>query len=515
MAGLLHDLLGRAARDDGDRVAVVDPARDQSLTYAELNAAAEHVAAALRARGVGVGDRIGVSGKSVGVLAALFGTLKTGAAYVPVDASAPVPRSAGILRDCAVAAAFVANEAAEGYAAELGHAAGQGLAPTEPLFGFPSGLTLVDGPARSALQDAAAAPPEGLAYILYTSGSTGRPKGVMHTHASALAFVDWCSEALAPTETDRFSSHAPFHFDLSIFDIFVAVKHAATLVLIGDDLGKHPSGLAALIAEQRLTVWYSTPSVLRLLVEFGKLNRHDHSALRLVLFAGEVFPIKHLRALQAAWPAPRYANLYGPTETNVCTWFEVPATIPDVREAPLPIGKPCSDDRAKVVDENGDEVSRGAEGELWISGGSVMQGYFGDPDKTSGVFTTDAEGTAWYHTGDLVVEEASGDYAFVGRRDRMVKRRGYRIELGEIEAALYRHERVLEAAALALTDGDGSVTIKAVLSCRDGGTLTKLVLKQWCAAHLPLYMVPDAFECRDALPKTSTDKIDYQALKGH
>ena len=354
-------------------------------------------------------------------------------------------------------------------------------------------------------------PPSNLAYILYTSGSTGKPKGVMLSHANATCFVDWCSESFAPTAADRFSSHAPFHFDLSIFDIYVSLLHGGEIVLFGEDIAKQPTAMAEAIAERQISVWYSTPSVLRLLVEFGQLERYDWSALGLVLFAGEVFPIKHLRAIMAAWPAPRYFNLYGPTETNVCTYFEVPSEVPADREAPYPIGSVCENDRGMVVDEGDREVSRGEEGELLIAGGTVMRGYWNLPERTASAFHVDDTGERWYRTGDLVREEADGTLIFIGRRDRMVKRRGYRVELGEIESALYRHPDVVEAAVVALPDEDG-VRIEAHVSRADGGKGSIIEMKTFCSKEIPLYMIPDRFVFRPSLPKTSTDKIDYQAL---
>ena len=287
----------------------------------------------------------------------------------------------------------------------------------------------------------------------------------MLSHGNAACFIDWCSDVFQPNEHDRFSSHAPFHFDLSILDIYVSLKHGATLVLVEEQLGKDPVRLAPWIAEKKLTIWYSAPSILSLMAQFGKLEQHDYSSLRLVLFAGEVFPIKYFKLLMSLWRHPRYFNLYGPTETNVCTFYEVPQVIPESQTEPLPIGKVCTYCQPLVVDELGTEVVSGAEGELCIAGPSVLQGYWNLPEKTAKAFLPGRE-TRWYRTGDIVIELPEGDYKFLGRRDRMIKKRGYRIELGEIEAALYRHPVIKEAAVLALPDDDG-VAIKAFASTRD------------------------------------------------
>jgi amino acid adenylation domain-containing protein len=353
-----------------------------------------------------------------------------------------------------------------------------------------------------------------LAYILYTSGSTGKPKGVVLSHLNAASFVDWCSEVFQPHVGDRFSSHAPFHFDLSVLDIYLSIKHGATLVLIGTELGKDPVRLAALISTKRITSWYSTPSILSLLVQYGKLQQHDYTALRTVLFAGEVFPIKHLRSLKELLPAPRYFNLYGPTETNVCTYYEIPKQIPHERTQPYPIGRVCSHLQGRVVDEQGCAMAAGQEGELCISGSGVMQGYWNLPARTASAFLVDPAGMGWYKTGDIVMQDSDGTYIYVGRRDRMVKKRGYRVELGEIEAGLYRHPAVKEAAVVAWTDEEHGVRVKAYLSCKEAEKRPSLIdLKRFCAENLPIYMVPDLFAFREALPKTSTDKIDYRKLQ--
>ena len=180
---------------------------------------------------------------------------------------------------------------------------------------------------------------------------------------------------------------------------------------------------------------------------------------------------------------------------------------------PVPIGKSCSHLRCRVVDPEGRDVRAGDEGELCVTGRGVMQGYWGLAEQTARGFLTDAAGVRWYKTGDVVVEARDGNYVYLGRRDRMVKRRGYRVELGEIESALYRHPAIKEAAVVAVPDEEAGVKLTAFLSCREPEHPSLIALKRFCSEHLPLYMIPDVFSWQEALPKTSTDKTDYQRLK--
>ena len=351
-----------------------------------------------------------------------------------------------------------------------------------------------------------------LAYILFTSGSTGQPKGVMLSHANAFTFLNWCSGALGPWhEADRFASHAPFHFDLSIFDLFAACGAAATVVLVGETLGKDPAALGDWISAKRITVWYSAPTILSLLAQHGRIDRPLGAPPRLVLFAGEVFPIAALRRLRSLWPDAKMWNLYGPTETNVCTAFPIPATIPANRTEPFPIGSVCPPLCARVVDEQGRDVPAGSLGELIIGGPGVMRGYFGQPALTAAAFL-DAGATRWYRTGDLVRDDGAGCFQFHGRRDRMVKKRGYRIELGEIESALYRHHGVDRAGVVAQADQVG-ISIAAFVALKPDQKKSIIAMKRHCMGYLPPYMIPDTFTFLDDLPRTSTDKVDYQRLR--
>lgn len=452
--------------------AVVDPDGGE-ISYYDLNSCAERVAAFLALRGVEPGDRIALLlPKSCIAVTAIFGILKTRAAYIPIDWTAPPDRIRAILADCKPKAVFTTASLAaslEGSAVLpetivlTGLRVGSGTSGTLRAVAWEDVLEQdVPGVARLGRSRA------DLAYILYTSGSTGTPKGVMLSHGNALSFVDWCSSAFQPTERDRFSSHAPFHFDLSVLDLYLSLKHGASVHLIDDATGKNPKQLTAFIAQRRLTVWYSTPSILSLMTLFGSLPHAGPPSLRLVLFAGEVFPIKHLRELTKLWPHVRYCNLYGPTETNVCTYAWVPSQIPESRCEPYPIGWACSHCSAAVLEADGGEVANGDEGILHIAGESVFQGYWNRPKENSTAFRV-RDGVRWYCTGDVVREEAENGYIYIGRRDRMVKRRGYRIELDDIERTLYRHDRVRKAAVVAV--GSSGTDLKIVAFIEAAGDL--------------------------------------------
>ena len=514
----LDQLLVRSAQKHPDRIAV-EGTDDDAITYHDLDQLSNGLRDKLTQLGVCPGDRVGIYlRKSIDGVASIFGILKAGAVYVPVDPGAPAARNAYIFSDCSVKAVILENRFVEKFSAEF---ASQSDVPALLVLDGTGGGNFLksaldrantDGPTLSASPEFSA---DNLAYILYTSGSTGKPKGVMLSHQNAISFVDWCSDVFEPTELDRFSSHAPFHFDLSILDIYVSIKHGATLVLVEEEIGKDPIRLAQLISDKRISIWYSTPSILSFLAQYGKLDQYAYSDLRHVLFAGEVFPIKHLRMFKDLLPKPRYFNLYGPTETNVCTYYEIPATLTADHTKPFPIGKACTHytNMIKVVDEQGQEVGREQPGELIATGPGVMQGYWNLPERTANAFLVDSSGQRWYKTGDIVTQDEDGNYLYLSRRDRMIKKRGYRVELGEIEAGLYKHPDIKEAAVIALSSEESGVQIKAFLSFKDGQKASRIELKRFCTDNLPAYMIPDFFSFLDSLPKTSTDKIDYQKLK--
>jgi amino acid adenylation domain-containing protein len=528
MAYLLQHLLTETAARAPQRLAVASA--DCRLSYEELDRLSTKVARSLRHMGVAPGDRVAIlAPKSAAAVAGLYGVLKAGACYVPLDPKAPAQRLDYVVRDSG-AAVIIADEARLDLAATL--AAGL----PEPGGVLAMGLSGQRGADIAACAQAyhaairpwsevAAEPAEpldedpaietDLAYILYTSGSTGTPKGVMISHRNSLTFVEWAAAAAGLTAEDRVCSPAPLHFDLSVFDIFATCRAGACMTVIPDGTTTFPISIAQWLESERLSVWYSVPSVLTLLACFGSLAQFDLSRLRTVIFAGEVFPPKYLARLMAELPDCRYLNWYGPTETNVCTAFEVAAG--DADAGPVPIGRACANTEVFAVTTEGRRVSSPSEeGELYVRGPALMRGYWRQPAKTQEVLVPhplgDGHGELVYRTGDLVTLGPEGDYVYLGRRDSMVKIRGYRVELGEVEAALYRHSAVREAAVVPVSDELLGNRLRAVVAVDDDASLTREGLLDHCRQWLPTYMVPDIAEFRETLPRTSTGKVDRTRL---
>lgn len=525
MPFLLHQLLTESAERNPSQTAVVGPGG--SLTYEQLERLSNQIAYQLREDGVRPGDRVGLLlDKRVEGVAALLGIQKAGAAYVPVDPFSPPLRAAYILSNCAVRALVSASHKISKMPAEfLSSTSLESLI----LMNDAAAAAAPDLPARlriSTLDQVRATQPDShldvpitdnyLAYILYTSGSTGEPKGVMISHLNSLTFVSWCYDTFGVRPEDRVSSHAPFHFDLSVFDLYCTLKAGATICLVPYSAAAFPAELARWISDNAISVWYSVPSALIQLVEHGQLNQHSYDRLRTVLFAGEVFPIKYLRRLVEALPKLNYYNLYGPTETNVCTYYQVqPCDLDEARTRPVSIGKACANTEVVAINDCGEVATVDEEGELHVRSGTVMKGYWGRPQDTAKVvvphFLNPEYSDVLYRTGDIVRLMPDGNYEYIGRRDKMIKSRGYRIELGEIEAALYAHSDVLEAAVIAVPDEKIGARIKAFVVVQDG--LSRADLEKFCSLRLPSYMMPEVLEMRSQLPKTSTGKIDKTTLE--
>lgn len=510
---LLHHLLEEAAAQQPDATAVIDPM--ESWNYGLLDRRANQIAHLLVERGVEQGNRVGIyAEKSAWTVATLYAVLKAGAVYVPLDLQSPQARLEHVLRDTGIEIVLT-SPSRGGLMAKLA-AAVPGL--EEIVVGgdrdtdagrpscFPQRLieTCPNRPPAVGTID------RNLAYILYTSGSTGTPKGVMLSHRNAIAFVEWAGSVFQITGEDRLGSQGPLHFDLSVFDLYVAAWGGATVVLLPTSASIFPASLAYLISAHRISVLYSVPSILTALVTRGCLRPEEVPELRAVLFAGEVFPPNRLRQLMRLLPGCRFANLYGPTESNVCAWYEVPA--PPQGRDPVPIGRAVANTELWAVTEAGEKAEEGEVGELHVRGATVMRGYWGDPELTARRLIPHKSGGAddlVLRTGDLARVGAGGEFTFVGRRDNQVKRRGFRIELGDIEAAVASYPNVSECAAVVVADETEDIRIVVFIST---DVASEDVILRHCQGLLPRYMVPDEVRIGGRLPHTSTHKVDRQRL---
>jgi amino acid adenylation domain-containing protein len=513
-------LLSQAIDQAADRSPASEAIRcdGRSLSYADLVGRSNQLARHLTDRGVRRGDRVGLyMNKSIESAVGVYGALKAGAAYVPLDPFAPPARLAYVIRDCGIRHLVTLPDKQEVLREILA-----GDSPVEHVVGLPDGSDV--RPTTTAWDDLGGLPTtpaavrvveQDLAYILYTSGSTGTPKGIMHTHRSGLSFAEWAAAEYGLRAEDRLSNHAPLHFDLSTFDLFAGAIAGATTVIIPEGVTKFPVSLARLIEGERISVWYSVPFALIQLLLQARLATRDLQALRWVLFAGEPFPTKHLRAVMAELPRARFSNLYGPTETNVCTFYHVEPLSSD--EEVVPIGRPCANVEDLVVDGDDRPVAPGETGELLIRGGVVMMGYWGMPERTAQGFfrrlAADGQHDTFYRTGDLVQQRPDGNYSYLGRKDRQIKTRGYRVELDEIEVALLAHSGVEQAAVYAVPDNQGSHLIEAAVVPRPGRSLETAELMEHLAGRLPPYALPSRLTVTEDFPRTSTGKIDRRTLQ--
>lgn len=512
MAKLIPQIVDEAA----DRTPAKEAFRHDgaAVGYAELAARANRLAHTLAATGLRPGDLAGIyMGKSLHTATAVFGIQKAGAAYVPLDPAAPPERTNRILRECRIR--HVVSD--DRHAARLGELAAAGNELSH-VFGPATGAghanvvgwdEVTTAPATTPPVQARPGDP---AYVIFTSGSTGAPKGIVHTHASGLAYARMAARLYGLRSDDRLSNFPPLHFDQSTFDFFAGPLAGATTVIIGAEHQLVPASLSQLVEDERLTVWYSVPFALIRLLLYGELHARDHSSLRWVIYGGEPFPPKHLRALMARWPHARFSNNYGPAETNQVTYHHFgPGDDDDVgAERPVPIGRPCDGVAALVVGEDGAEVTPGVAGELLVDAPTAMQGYWAAPELTAAAFRREGR-RRYYRTGDLVRRRPDGLLEFAGRVDRQVKTRGFRVELDEVEAVLSSHPAVREAAVYPVAGGDTTL-IRAGVILEPGAD--PATVRSHAARRLPGYAVPDGIDAVDDLPRTATGKVDYLALTG-
>ena len=452
-------------------LALVD--EQQSLTYAQFKQRVQQLAGVLQQQPNT--QRVAIAlDRGIDAAIAIFAVLYSGMTYVPLDIKNPLSRLQFIVND-----------------ADVQQVIGQGDKPKwisslwidshQTDKSFNANFIHVDS--------------EQLAAILYTSGSTGTPKGVALSHRAMANFSQWAAKTFKLNSDDNIASLAPFHFDLSVFDLFSSLSTGATLYFVPAPLTLSPSRLTTWLSEQAISVFYTVPSLLSFVALKGNLKETPLNHLRYLLFAGEVFPTTRLIKLADYLPKVKLFNLYGPTETNVCCYWQVDRNRLNSQEN-IPIGISAANSTLKIHPETQ---------ELFVKSANNLSGYW-----QKGQLIDNVMDDSWYATGDKVSINRHNEYCYQGRLDRMLKCSGYRVEPAEIEAIINRLSSVEIAAVIGREDstyGQRPVIFVVLTKNNQLKQLMPLIKN-----YLPVYMQPSKVIVKNKLPLLSNGKIDYQAL---
>jgi amino acid adenylation domain-containing protein len=500
----LHALFEQQARDYPGASALTWDT--QHITYGQLNQEANHLAHRLRKLGACPETPIGIClHRGPELIVGILAILKSGAAYLPLDPTAPALR--------------------------LTHAMEQSSAPilvtsTEARFNLRDrqATTLCIDQERESLAHECDDNPESwsisdnAAYVIYTSGSTGTPKGVVITHKNVIRLFDATHHWFNFSREDVWTAFHSHTFDFSVWELWGALLYGGRLVIVPRWMKASPEALASLVRAQGVTVLNQTPSAFRALSSAAEQEGFDCTAtLRLVIFGGEALDMTSLRTWFARHNDhhPILVNMYGITETTVHVSYQR-IIAPMARSTASLIGTGIPDLQIYLLDDAMEPVSVGATGEIYIAGPGLARGYLKRSDLTSERFLPNPFGTSpgerVYRSGDLARFTPDGSLEYIGRRDHQVKIRGHRIELGEIESQLNTNSNVDRAVVLAVENGTAGARLVAFVTPASHATISPLSLRRYLATRLPAYMIPSTFVALDSFPLTANEKVDRKAL---
>ncbi|MGY3860855.1 amino acid adenylation domain-containing protein [Aeromonas lacus] len=524
MKYLLHDLFHHSVNEYPNNIAIIEE-QGKTTSYKELNIKANDFCSILtHAKKSLIGIISEVNCESI---AAILGILKLGATYVPLDTKSPVDRLKVMVLNLGLDTIIVDSNIVLKF---------KDLFDSCPfnkivIFGDDNYRELKSAflknentvffndfllsECRKVNMSTHTKPQvsDDLAYVLHSSGSTGIPKGIMLTHRNARTFVDWMQKEFKLTKNDILMSRAPFKFDLSVFDIFNTLAVGAKIVCFDWNKKrkrdqKHIDYVNLMIKEMA-SVIYTTPSTLITLLNRGGLG-DQKTSLRTIMYAGEPFPIPQLIELKSRLKEAKIANIYGPTETNIITYY----WVNEVNEnwTSIPLGRVVDDTEILVVNEAGNrECDVNEIGELWCRGGTVTLGYIGLDDLTSQCLVSSpfhSYPAKYWKTGDFGYLDENGDLHYKGRKDHMIKLNGYRIEFGEVESAMSKLSEIFESCVVHYKNA-----LVCCYSTKDYKIIPSSCIVDALKPLLPEYMIPKEFKHYDELPKTSSGKIDRILLE--
>ncbi|MEJ5865688.1 amino acid adenylation domain-containing protein [Pseudomonas farsensis] len=501
MLGSLHQRIAAQAARTPDAVALCW--EGQSLTYAQVERAANRLAHRLIEQGVAAEVRVGLAcERGLQMLVAILAILKAGGAYVPLDPHYPEERLAFMIEDSGIALILADSHLI-------------GRLPAPPALTVLSLADPLDAYAQHAPQ--VSVTPDNLAYVIYTSGSTGKPKGTLLTHRNVLRLFAATEHWYGFGSDDVWTLFHSYAFDFSVWEIFGALLYGGRLVIVPHETSRSPEAFLDLLVEQQVTVLNQTPSAFRQLLQVAcdPHRARPALALRQVIFGGEALEVKTLRPWFERFgdQSPRLVNMYGITETTVHVTYR-PLSLADLElAANSPIGEPIADLSWYLLDADLNPVPKGCIGELFVGRAGLARGYLNRADLSATRFVPDPfgpPGGRLYRTGDLARYRRDGVIEYIGRIDHQVKIRGFRIELGEIEARLQACPGVREAVVLAQAGPGGQQLVGYVVANAPG--VDAASLRQALKRDLPDYMVPTHLLLIEQMPLTSNGKLDRRAL---
>jgi amino acid adenylation domain-containing protein len=497
------EYLEHTVLENPDKTAIVDG--DTSYTFRELRSAAQRLAASIiSCKDIRLQPVLTYLPKSAATVISNLAAIYSGNIYSNLDIKSPDQRVWNIITNLNPGLIITHPELKEKLLAI-------GVSPDMILLFGEETQSTAQFPAEFANRWMTLIDTDPLC-IINTSGSTGTPKGVVLNHRSFFDFTEWAIETLKIDGTEKIGSLSPFFFDIYSFEICLMMARSSVIHIIPDQLAIFPVKLVEFLRDFEINFIFWVPTIMVNIANLNLLDRISLPSMTKVLFAGEVFPTKHLNYWRRSIPTATFVNLYGPIEITLdCTYYIVERDFPD--EEPIPIGFPCRNTDILILNDRNEPAGEDERGELCVRGTSLAMGYWNDPDKTSKAFTQNPLNSHYpeliYRTGDVVSRNAAGEILFWGRKDFQVKHLGYRIELSEIEHIVINTLPEMDNACIIYNFQKKEI----VLFYESKAELAVSEIRRRINMHLPKYMLPTVFYYFKEMPRNPNGKIDRNLLK--